>query len=782
MLFRGDVGSHSMFSPKVDASQQRPFSSRPPLPPRKKDAVLGSIDYVALSGGRAIPSPFAAHTSPFLSRGFAASSPPSSDPSPEWKEAREKRRGAVNPEPSLTVAQRAVAIKDATVAAGRVVVAFLASVPARLRRIAAMTPEERRAALAGAWVATKEVAHHFWVGSKLLWTDVKVSSRLTMKILNGTELSRREKRQLTRTAADLFRLVPMIVILVIPFLEFALPVLLKVFPNMLPSTFEDKLKKEEELKKRLSAKLEMARFLQDTVSEMAEDIVNQRGRNQASAAELVAFINKVRAGQPVANAEILRFAPLFNDELTLDNLDRVHLISICRFVGLQPFGTDAFLRSRIRSHIRKLKEDDREIQAEGLAELSDPELREACRARAMRAPYGPLAREFMERQLRDWLDLSLGHALPSSLLLMSRAMTIGQDVGGAGQKDKIFGGLVDTIQTLPDEVVDTVESDAAAKAGSGGAGTSDRAQRSAQMEAKLELINQEEEAIREEEAERKERQAALTSEGAVTAAAGATAGGPGGHTSAAASAAASPVSSGHPEESAPSGVEATARAMVRAAAINVVSSMTRSPPAAPSAPSAGKAAELGISEEELQHEQAARRDRRIRDVIRALAALTSPSSLTAEKEGFVELVKAEVDRINKDVVARGSSQLLFSGGLQVERPENKDAPTPASSGLQVLTSRVDALLSNLQQEIETADQKLQGKLRLLDLDGDGRISRAELHSALDLMQGKLTEDETQLLLERLGVSSGASTSADGSIDVNELLRIAREDLGDAAEK
>ncbi len=49
---------------------------------------------------------------------------------------------------------------------------------------------------------------------------------------------------------------------VIPFMELALPVLLKLFPNMLPSTFEDKLKKEEEVKKRLTVKLEVARFLQ----------------------------------------------------------------------------------------------------------------------------------------------------------------------------------------------------------------------------------------------------------------------------------------------------------------------------------------------------------------------------------------------------------------------------------------------------------------------------------------------------------------------------------------
>jgi hypothetical protein len=156
---------------------------------------------------------------------------------------------------------------------------------------------------------------------------------------------RRERRQLTRTTADMFRLVPMVIILVrlqkrrsavqhkmlsklqalidalhmrkcnhvcfgstepgttasvsilpavdiihpsmlysccrsynatclfcpvlphtslqlVPFLELLLPLLLKLFPNMLPSTFEDKLKKEEEVKKRLVVKMEVAKFLQ----------------------------------------------------------------------------------------------------------------------------------------------------------------------------------------------------------------------------------------------------------------------------------------------------------------------------------------------------------------------------------------------------------------------------------------------------------------------------------------------------------------------------------------
>lgn len=49
--------------------------------------------------------------------------------------------------------------------------------------------------------------------------------------------------QFLRICADLFRLVPFLVFLVVPFMEFLLPVAVKLFPNMLPSTFETKSKK-----------------------------------------------------------------------------------------------------------------------------------------------------------------------------------------------------------------------------------------------------------------------------------------------------------------------------------------------------------------------------------------------------------------------------------------------------------------------------------------------------------------------------------------------------------
>ena len=46
--------------------------------------------------------------------------------------------------------------------------------------------------------------------------------------------------QLKRTTQDLLRLVPFSVFIIVPFMELLLPVALKLFPNMLPSTFEDK--------------------------------------------------------------------------------------------------------------------------------------------------------------------------------------------------------------------------------------------------------------------------------------------------------------------------------------------------------------------------------------------------------------------------------------------------------------------------------------------------------------------------------------------------------------
>ena len=97
------------------------------------------------------------------------------------------------------------------------------------------------------------------------------------RVLRGNALSRRERKQLQRTVTDLIRLVPFSFFIIIPFMEFLLPFALKLFPNMLPSTFKDSYNKEEEMKKQLRLRIALAEFLQDTLKDATKDTRDKEG-------------------------------------------------------------------------------------------------------------------------------------------------------------------------------------------------------------------------------------------------------------------------------------------------------------------------------------------------------------------------------------------------------------------------------------------------------------------------------------------------------------------------
>jgi len=52
----------------------------------------------------------------------------------------------------------------------------------------------------------------------------------------------------------MFRLIPFSVFIIVPFMEFLLPVAIKLFPGMLPSTFQTAVEKEDKLKQALKVK------------------------------------------------------------------------------------------------------------------------------------------------------------------------------------------------------------------------------------------------------------------------------------------------------------------------------------------------------------------------------------------------------------------------------------------------------------------------------------------------------------------------------------------------
>uniref|UniRef100_A0A3B4B510 Mitochondrial proton/calcium exchanger protein n=1 Tax=Periophthalmus magnuspinnatus TaxID=409849 RepID=A0A3B4B510_9GOBI len=282
---------------------------------------------------------------------------------------------------------------------------------------------------------------HYYHGFRLLWVDTTIAGRMLWTVLNGHTLSRRERRQFLRTCADVFRLLPFLVFIIVPFMEFLLPVALKLFPNMLPSTFETQSKKEERLKKELRVKLEMAKFLQDTIEEIAlRNKVTQGNVTE----EFSTFFQKIRdSGERPSNEQIIRFSKLFEDELTLDNLTRPQLVALCRLLELQSIGTNNFLRFQLIMKLRAIRADDKLIAEEGVASLNVNEVQAACRVRGMRS-LG-VTEERLREQLSQWLELHLNQQIPTSLLLLSRAMYLPDTLSPADQ-------LKTTLQTLPETV------------------------------------------------------------------------------------------------------------------------------------------------------------------------------------------------------------------------------------------------------------------------------------------------------------------------------------------
>uniref|UniRef100_A0A8B9LPS3 Mitochondrial proton/calcium exchanger protein n=1 Tax=Astyanax mexicanus TaxID=7994 RepID=A0A8B9LPS3_ASTMX len=282
---------------------------------------------------------------------------------------------------------------------------------------------------------------HYYHGFRLLWIDTTIAGRMLWRVLNGNALSRRERRQFLRTCADVFRLLPFLVFIIVPFMEFLLPVALKLFPNMLPSTFETQSKKEERLKKELRVKLEMAKFLQDTVEEIA---LRNKADKGTVTEEFSTFFQKIRdSGERPSNEQIIRFSKLFEDELTLDNLTRPQLVALCRLLELQSIGTNNFLRFQLIMKLRAIRADDKLIAEEGVDSLNVNELQAACRVRGMRA-LG-VTEERLKEQLKQWLELHLNQHIPTSLLLLSRAMFLPDTLSPADQ-------LKTTLQNLPEIV------------------------------------------------------------------------------------------------------------------------------------------------------------------------------------------------------------------------------------------------------------------------------------------------------------------------------------------
>ncbi|EXJ86380.1 hypothetical protein A1O3_03331 [Capronia epimyces CBS 606.96] len=335
----------------------------------------------------------------------------------------------------------------------------------------------------------KKEVQHYWDGTKLLAAEVSISTKLALKMAAGYELSRREHRQLQRTVQDLARLVPFSVFIIVPFAELLLPVALKLFPNLLPSTFEGQKSREVKAAHLRETRKQVSSFLRDTLRETGLPISALNAKKE----EFTEFFRKVRTtGESPSKEDVIKVCKIFKDDLTLDNLSRPQLVAMCRYMNLNSFGTDAMLRYQIRHRMRQIKRDDKAISFEGVDSLSVPELQMACASRGIRT-HGVSPGKLRE-DLQGWLDLRLKYNIPSTLLVLSNAYmyTIGKD----SEIDSQIDALQAVLSSIPEELFHEIELEV------------HNAEGAATNKQRLEVLKEQQELIEEENEQAKSTESA----------------------------------------------------------------------------------------------------------------------------------------------------------------------------------------------------------------------------------------------------------------------------------
>ena len=300
------------------------------------------------------------------------------------------------------------------------------------------------------WQKAKKEVQHYWDGPKLLGTEVRISVKLALKMAAGYELTRREDRQFRRTVQDLGRLVPFSVFVIVPFAELLLPVALKIFPNLLPSTYEGQKSKDAKAAHLRSTRSQVSSFLRETLKETGLPISAVNARKE----EFTEFFRKVRStGQSPTREDVINVCKIFKDDLTLDNLSRPQLVGMTKYMNLNTFGTDIMLRYQIRHRMRQIKRDDRAISFEGVDSLSVPELQMACASRGLRT-HGMSPAKLRE-DLQMWLELRLQYGVPSTLLVLSNAYVYGQ--GRDSEITSQIEALQSVLSSIPEELFHEIE-------------------------------------------------------------------------------------------------------------------------------------------------------------------------------------------------------------------------------------------------------------------------------------------------------------------------------------
>ncbi|CAD2089212.1 LETM1-like protein, putative [Plasmodium vinckei brucechwatti] len=269
-----------------------------------------------------------------------------------------------------------------------------------------------------------------WVktGILLFLTNMKISKNLIIKRLKGHRLSYSEYKLLIRTINDMFKLIPFSFFVIVPFAEFLLPVVLKIYPNLLPSTFKNNDDNFNNIKKNLYAKQQLSKFLQQLIEEKEKQLNENIGIDSDKKKKILnkfhqQLINKDEEDvNPFLNVnDTLKIAKIFKDEFVLDQMNLKTLQTICHLLGLKPYSIHYHVVLQLRHHFLRLQREDRELIYEGVDNLKKNTLVEICKDRGMN--FNTTESE-MKLQVKKWLELASIKEIPYILLLYIRCVVV----------------------------------------------------------------------------------------------------------------------------------------------------------------------------------------------------------------------------------------------------------------------------------------------------------------------------------------------------------------------
>jgi LETM1-like protein len=480
-----------------------------------------------------------------------------------------------------------------------------------------------------------------------------------------------------------------------------------------------------------------------------------------SAGSMLEFLKKARNGERIPPDVIIRYATYFKDDLTLDNMPRMQLINMCKYMGIQPYGSDSFLRFQLRHKIRVLKEDDQRILWEGIETLTKMELREACQERGMRSTG--LSKEAYRRSLQEWLNLSVNRDLPIALLIMSRSFFLQDEMfeSQPTNEEKSLAGLADAISGMDKEILNEVILEVAT--------TEEKRSDPDVRKIKLEVLSQQNELIRKEEeareadAKKKASEKAKAEKVAVEDSAA-------GSTATPVELKASPVA---PEVAASPTPPTQEHDMVSREVVeeddeskrlsteemDVISQLISDDPVSKERQELARI-KAAMKEGESSLAEAAVSVKIPEPVVPSVAVDGSktapPEAMTSEEAD--RIVKQSIEKVETEAAleADASTQVVLDAHVDASTPPVSPVAVPEAKEvvedpiISRLKKRIESMVDKIEVQLSETQVKIGDKLHFLDKDRDGILSREEMASALQqVLKRQISLEEAMEIAEEM---------------------------------